>query len=1381
MLDFNTKKDILRRLRKTRTENKLMWLPCAVAAAFVKIWYAIVCHMGMVLSDKDGNLLGVKGLGEKKKSRRQDDIVYVKRPFLGRVMSAVLAVSFVMMIMPELGMDIFAADISSYITVDGVDYYFHPEGSTADVRYYYPKALYDYAINASVVQATDPKYLVSNSAVRIFWNPFVLAAPTGLEGDINFQGYDIRVYKKGGGNVLFTGTATGDATQFDIDKSVFSDVNDATEYAVAVVPRFKIRRSRLEGATIDPSTGDILGTPSMSRLEQIDFDVTSNNETCKYQDIGRLNATLDIPALQPIENSAGGAVTLKWSPVMQNGGKPDSSNRYADGYAIYRKVISSSNTSYVKVAETGGNVGADGLISYTDENSIQYGTHYKYFVEAYKIIWDDTGRNKYDLNNYGMITSSGSQVRDTADQKAATIYASTDSYVAPYRPNIEVKDDPSSNAISLKWSFPQGRGGSDGVVIYRSIGMIDPENIPEVVAGSISFGEWIRQQANLDDGGLYKVEGVDKTYFPNNETSKDDKNIMEGVTYWYYIMSYLEKEDDTYLYSRPARASSLLKLSLDDTTITTVPGDGKIDVSWAPVEGAQGYILKIEQNSKYDIVTDTIVTIEPPILINNKIQGGTDLKNVTSYSHTRIYNGEQYTYSVMPYINIQSSGENGVDSKVWGDYSEPRKERAGLPISAPLDVKATTKDGEATVTWSAVSGATGYTLYWKNTTKGTEGKITGIPPSRTSNTQTMLSNGDTYLYHVTAYKVITGDRGDQTIESADSNTVPIKIGIDLAAPQDLKAATKDGEVTVTWGKVDGAQGYTLYFKKGQDSSNLNDFTPVNVSGLTYTQTGLKNGDVYTYKVLAYKRVNEDVKESPLSTPVSIKVGIDIGIPQDIKVSTKDGEITVTWAKVTGAEGYLLFYDASGNFANDLSSKKYFDVKGTSFNHTGLTNGDTHTYYVVAYKEVSGERVYSEPSVTITKMVGDKLDTPKDFKAVTTDGKVNLTWTASKGAEGYIVYAYSNGMSYQFDVSKNAFEHSGLLNGESWTYYVAAYKTVNGVRSFSPNTRPISVTIGVSLNSAVDLIATAGNHQIDLSWTAVKGAEGYVVYLYNNLTAEFDALSVTSKNSYSHVGLRNGQRYTYMIAAFKTINGERVFGEYSMAVTAIPTTGSTTDIDRTLNVKGTAPYGISHSEYISARCNHDAFEESVDVYFTTNTDSTQAVKDVLQHYADGLSSFIIYPFDISIYKENTLIKVDPADGYTVTITMPIPDRLIAYRDYMTIVHINENVEVDDITMTDWTEISDQRLEVLPCAIVDIDNVWCVQFQCTSFSPYAIVIYRDHIQDVSSGGGVADGSFAGNFDSGVLLFTALPDIMPNNKKLRVVHTEAKKYKIKSIEKR
>ena len=99
--------------------------------------------------------------------------------------------------------------------------------------------------------------------------------------------------------------------------------------------------------------------------------------------------------------------------------------------------------------------------------------------------------------------------------------------------------------------------------------------------------------------------------------------------------------------------------------------------------------------------------------------------------------------------------------------------------------------------------------------------------------------------------------------------------------------------------------------------------------------------------------------------------------------------------------------------------------------------------------------------------------------------------------------------------------------------------------------------------------------------------------------------------------------------------------------------------------------------------------------------------------------------------------------------------------------------DDI---DNVFVSATDLEVLPSAIIQINGHWCIQFTASSFSPFALVIYKDNISDISSGAASEAGSFAGTFNTGMLLFTVTPDIMPQEKKTKFVVSTKKYYRIK-----
>ncbi|MCM1380984.1 MAG: hypothetical protein NC192_03530 [Muribaculaceae bacterium] len=1277
-MDFNTKKNILRKLAKKRAENKLMWLPCVIAAAFVKLWYGAVCGIGMAFSDRNGNFLGIKRERKSpaaKKVRRQDDIVYVKKPFIGRVLSGVLAAAFVLMVAPELEIDLgitASAEMQTGIPAvdgDGNSLYFVRDSSTDNIVY-----LEDDWEHATQCYSTEvTSFDVAYGSFRLAWQPVMTnSCGNSIDHTLNMEmiyGYRVNIFSNDNSiNITKEYVSTQTEDVFTVPN--FTSQLAAKSVTAAITPLVKVEKWDYTAA--DPTIPDSTATVQRLNREYTNFDGQTTRQL-----IGTLDARFNPPTINlPVSKNSDSyttSVELKWAEAVQIGGQ-DGGTATASGYNIYRR---RENGNYERIASV-----INGT-EYTDD-SLLNGYRYEYFIEAYRSVWGDTA---YDPNNAGLITSNGitslgtgiddSNVSDIAQ----TIYTNQKKfvYVAPDEPNLVVTSSPGKNSIELRWG--PNSGDYSGVRIYRTTGEdseLDP-NDPALsaVIGSKRFSDWLYDTAKSKTNpyGLVEIAQLGK-----NENTLDDKNIIEGQTYWYYAVAYLNEGDGKWLYGSAARNSSKLNLTLNRPIgLTAENRDGQVNLTWEAVTGAQGYEIEIVQTAGYNEPSDQFAVT---------IYENYDNYNKTNFLHNYLYNTDGYTYRVRAYINIQSVDEDGkLQTKKYSEWSQPtRMSSVGLPMAIPQNVAADgSVDGQITVTWEAVQGATSYTVYYENMNSSSDkGQIDGLTGTRYVHTN--LENGERYSYYIVAHKEIKGDgsKGTQLVDSTPSGVAKAKVGTGLTTPQDLLVTTVDGQVNVSWSAVPGAQGYLLYYKKNEESFNENNV---------------------------------------------------------------------------------------------------FDLAKTSFTHTRLKNGDTYTYYVIAYKEVSGARDYSPKSLEVSTLVGDVLDAPKDFTVTTADGTVNMTWTAVKGAEGYIVHASSGGRYYQFDVSRVNYTHTDLTNGDVWTYYVTAYKTVNGTRTYSNASESKSVTIGTSLNSAVDLTATAGNRQIDLTWTAVNGADGYVVYLYNSSTMEFEPITVTSKTTYSHVGLKNGKQYTYMVAPYKNINGKRFYGDYSISVTAIPTTGSITDMDHELIVKGTAPYGISHSEYITAVSNHGAFDESVDVYFSTSREATQEVRDVLQNYADGLSSFIVYPFDISIYRENTYIEVDPEDGYIVTVTMPVPDRLIAYRDYITVVHIGDGVaQPEEISLAeDWYNNYDQRLEVLPCAIVDIDNVWCVQFKCSSFSPYALVIYKEHIQDIAAGGGLMDTGFADTFNSGVLLFTALPDIMPNNRKLRIVQSGSKRYRIKSVTKR
>ena len=137
--------------------------------------------------------------------------------------------------------------------------------------------------------------------------------------------------------------------------------------------------------------------------------------------------------------------------------------------------------------------------------------------------------------------------------------------------------------------------------------------------------------------------------------------------------------------------------------------------------------------------------------------------------------------------------------------------------------------------------------------------------------------------------------------------------------------------------VSGADTYEVYRK----TSSKGKYSKIGTTSKTsFTDKKAKSGKKYYYAV---KSVNEAGKsdyskslsklylaDPTLKTPKSAKKGI-----------------TLTWSKVTGAEGYVIYCKTGSG-----SYKKLTTVKGgkkVTYTHTKAKKGKTYTYKVKAYK------------------------------------------------------------------------------------------------------------------------------------------------------------------------------------------------------------------------------------------------------------------------------------------------------------------------------------------------------------------------------------------------------------------------------------------------
>ncbi len=155
-------------------------------------------------------------------------------------------------------------------------------------------------------------------------------------------------------------------------------------------------------------------------------------------------------------------------------------------------------------------------------------------------------------------------------------------------------------------------------------------------------------------------------------------------------------------------------------------------------------------------------------------------------------------------------------------------------------------------------------------------------------------------------------------------------------------------VKITWGKVSGADKYYVYRKTSSGS-----YTKIGTTTKTsYTDEKATSGRKYYYIVKAVNKAGKSDSSNTLSK--LYLADTTLKTPS----STKSG-VKLSWSKVTGAEGYMVYRKTgSGSYT------KIATVKGNSkvtYTDKSAKKGKTYTYKIKAYKS----KTYSAYSNTRT--------------------------------------------------------------------------------------------------------------------------------------------------------------------------------------------------------------------------------------------------------------------------------------------------------------------------------------------------------------------------------------------------------------------------------
>ncbi|MHA2403973.1 MAG: fibronectin type III domain-containing protein, partial [Candidatus Kariarchaeaceae archaeon] len=296
---------------------------------------------------------------------------------------------------------------------------------------------------------------------------------------------------------------------------------------------------------------------------------------------------------------------------------------------------------------------------------------------------------------------------------------------------------------------------------------------------------------------------------------------------------------------------------------------------------------------------------------------------------------------------------------------------------------------------------------------------------------------------------------------------------------------------------------------------------------SYNDTGLTNGWNYVYEVAAVNVNGEGPKSISDNATPSTKPGT----PTGLTAIAGNANISLSWTAPSDGGSPITGYNIYRN------GSLYDSVVGpvTSYNDTGLTNGWNYVYEVAAVN-VNGE---GPKSISDDATPSTKPGTPTGLTAIAGNANVSLSWVApSDGGSAITGYnIYRNGSIYDSVVGPvTSYNDTGLTNGWNYVYEVAAINdNGEGPRSSSANATP-----STKPGPPTALIATAGDSQVQLNWTAPLADGGSPITGYNIYrNGSFLDTVGAGITSYLDTAVLNGNYYSYQVQTNNT-NGVSPF-------------------------------------------------------------------------------------------------------------------------------------------------------------------------------------------------------------------------------------------------
>src|SRR5437773_1332769 len=466
------------------------------------------------------------------------------------------------------------------------------------------------------------------------------------------------------------------------------------------------------------------------------------------------------------------------------------------------------------------------------------------------------------------------------------------------------------------------------------------------------------------------------------------------------------------------------------------------------------------------------------------------------------------------------------------------------PPSPPRNLTAVGGDGQVSLTWDPPDDDGGSPLLaylvYRGDSPGGESLLAGVGLV-TSWIDITVTNGHTYYYEVVATNLI-----GNSDPSNEASATPNPPATPPDPPQGLTATAGDGTVDLAWSAPgsDGGSPVTNYKVYRGTSQNGESFLTELGDVLSYSDTGLNNGQTYYYYVTAVNSIGDSGPSNEASATPNAPA-TPPGAPQSLTATAGDATVVLAWSPPSSDGGapitnYKVYRGTSSN------GEKFLADAGPvlAYTDTSVNNGRTY-YYQVTAKNAAGEGPPSNEASATPNPPATPPDAPQGLTATAGDGTVDLAWSAP-GSDGgspitnYKIYrgGSSNGETLLDTIGDVlSYTDTSVTNGNTYYYKVTAVNEVGeGPPSNEASATPVS---GQTVPSPPrSLSAAAGDARVTLGWLAPSSDGGspitnYTIYRGTSSSGKILLTTVGNVSAYTDTGVTNGVTYYYVVPA---VNG-----------------------------------------------------------------------------------------------------------------------------------------------------------------------------------------------------------------------------------------------------